>query len=60
MRISGSANPVHRAVLERPMASPNWIRQPKAEIVHISDRELLDDHHIPSGEDLNSNLNNIN
>ena len=26
-RISGSANLVHKAMLERPMASPNWIRQ---------------------------------
>ena len=26
-RISGSANRVHKAMLERPMASPNWIRQ---------------------------------
>ena len=26
-RISGSANLVHKTMLERPMASPNWIRQ---------------------------------
>jgi Fic family protein len=26
-RISGSANLVHKAMLERPMTSPNWIRQ---------------------------------
>ena len=26
-RISGSANLVHKAMLERPMASPNWVRQ---------------------------------
>jgi Fic family protein len=26
-RIFGSANLVHKAMLERPMASPNWIRQ---------------------------------
>jgi Fic family protein len=26
-RISGSANLVHKAMLERPMASPNWIKQ---------------------------------